>query len=56
MVYNYCFLEEFPENPNRLFEIAGHVINFRDMTESVNGEVREIRRVDDSHIRLRREY
>ena len=38
-----------------MFEIAGYVINFKDMTETVNGQVREIRRADDSHIRLRRE-
>ena len=55
MVYNYCYLVEFDENPDQIIKIAGYSLNFKEMTEKVNGEVRQIRRAEDSQIRLRRE-
>ena len=56
MVYNHCFMtyqNDKSEDPQYVFEVADYLINFRDMTETVKGKIRAIRKVDDAHIRLR---
>ena len=58
MVYNYCFSQfqaDKSEFPKFEFEVAGSIVDFKNMKETKGSEVNEIRRVDDSHIRLRGE-
>ena len=59
MVYNYCMLQyqnDRMEEPTFEFKVSkNYKINFKDMTETANGQVREIRRAPESHIRARQE-
>ena len=56
MIYNYCYMtyqEDTSELPQHIFEIANYQIDFKQMTEKNGSEVRKIRRVEESHIRMR---
>ena len=58
MVYNYCFDQyktDKSESPQYEFEVAGWIVDFKNMRETKGSTVSEIKRVDDSHIRLREE-
>ena len=56
MVYNYCYciyLADKSVSPQCKFEMAGCEVDFKKMIEKNGYEIYAIRRVDDSHIRLR---
>ena len=58
MVYNYCLSQykaDKSEFPKFEFEVAGSIVDFKNMTETKESQVNEIKRVEDSHIRLRGE-
>ena len=58
MVYNYCYMvykNDESDDPKFEFNIADYSVNFKSMTEEVGGVVRDIRKADDSHIRIRQE-
>ena len=50
MVYNYCqriYLEGQTLSSEFEFKVANYTVNFKDMTEEQDSEVREIRKVED---------
>ena len=56
MVYNYCqitYENDESQSPQFEFNIAEYVVNFKDMNETFEKKVREIRRADDTHVRIR---
>ena len=53
MKFNLCFMMFKDDHRSQIFEDENLTFNFKEMTETVDGEVREIRRCEDTHVRTR---
>lgn len=51
IVYNYCFMIFDRDESKYEFKETKFILNFKDMTEIINGQLRMIRRQDDSIMR-----
>ena len=48
IAYNHCFMKFEKDSTLNVFKIVDSTVNFTEMTETIGGDIRQIKRVDDS--------